>query len=105
MMMNHKKWIKGTIVLGAGLLLAACGNDQGEHTDTGTDADTAEETTRRIGASNDPRAEILEFVAPKVEEEGITSEIEHYNDYVIHNVALVEAHVDANYFHHVACLE
>ena len=53
-MMNHKKWIKGTIVLGAGLLLAACGNDQGEQTDTGTDADTAEETTLRIGASNVP---------------------------------------------------
>lgn len=105
MMMNHKKWIKGTIVLGAGLLLAACGNDQGEQTDTGTDADTAEETTLRIGASNVPHAEILEFVAPKLEEEGITLEIERYNDYVIPNVALDEGDIDANYFQHVPFFE
>lgn len=94
--MNYKNWIKGTVVLGAGFLLAACGNDQ----ETETDAATSEETTLRIGASNVPHAEILEFVAPKLEEEGITLEIERYNDYVIPNVALEEGDIDANYFQH-----
>src|SRR5699024_8851113 len=96
MMMNYKNWIKGTVVLGAGFLLAACGNDQ----ETETDAATSEETTLRIGASNVPHAEILEFVTPKLEEEGITLEIERYNDYVIPNVALEEGDIDANYFQH-----
>lgn len=95
-MMNYKNWIKGTVVLGAGFLLAACANDQ----ETETDAATSEETTLRIGASNVPHAEILEFVAPKLEEEGITLEIECYNDYVIPNVALEEGDIDANYFQH-----
>lgn len=94
--MNYKNWIKGTVVLGAGFLLAACGNDQ----ETETDAATSEETTLRIGASNVPHAEILEFVTPKLEEEGITLEIERYNDYVIPNVALEEGDIDANYFQH-----
>lgn len=98
--MNIKKWIKGTAILGTGFLLAACGNDQESEIDTGTDEDTAEETTLRIGASNVPHAEILEFVAPTLEEEGIILEIERYNDYVIPNVALEEGDIDANYFQH-----
>ena len=100
MIMNIKKWIKGTAILGTGFLLAACGNDQESEIDTGTDEDTAEETTLRIGASNVPHAEILEFVAPTLEEEGIILEIERYNDYVIPNVALEEGDIDANYFQH-----
>ncbi|HLR88721.1 MAG TPA: MetQ/NlpA family ABC transporter substrate-binding protein [Atopostipes sp.] len=98
--MNIKKWIKGTAILGTGFLLAACGNDQESEIDTGTDEDTVEETTLRIGASNVPHAEILEFVAPTLEEEGIILEIERYNDYVIPNVALEEGDIDANYFQH-----
>lgn len=100
MIMNIKKWIKGTAILGTGFLLAACGNDQESEIDTGTDEDTVEETTLRIGASNVPHAEILEFVAPTLEEEGIILEIERYNDYVIPNVALEEGDIDANYFQH-----
>lgn len=98
--MNIKKWIKGTAILGTVFLLSACGNDQESEIDTGTDEDTVEETTLRIGASNVPHAEILEFVAPTLEEEGIILEIERYNDYVIPNVALEEGDIDANYFQH-----
>ena len=65
-----------------------------------TDSDTTEETTLRIGASNVPHSEILEFVAPTLEEEGITLEIERYNDYVIPNVALEQGDIVANYFQH-----
>ena len=99
--MNQNKWIKGIVGLSAGVLLAACGNGQETKKDTDAAADTGEEeTTLRIGASNVPHAEILEFVAPKLEEEGITLEIERYNDYVIPNVALEEGDIDANYFQH-----
>lgn len=101
--MKNKKLLQGTALLGVGFLLAACGKDQGKkEAETGgdTDPDTTEETTLRIGASNVPHAEILEFVAPTLEEEGITLEIERYNDYVIPNVALDQGDIDANYFQH-----
>src|SRR5690625_1144229 len=106
--MTIKNWLKGTALLGAGVILAACGN--GENTeDTSANTDTSEngteETTIRIGASNVPHSEILEYVAPTLEEEGITLEIERYNDYVIPNVALEEGDIDANYFQHVPFFE
>lgn len=58
-----------------------------------------------MGASNVPHAEIIEFVAPTLEEEGITVELERYSDYVIPNVALEEGDIDANYFQHVPFFE
>jgi D-methionine transport system substrate-binding protein len=101
--MTIKKWIKGTALLGTGLLLAACGNDTGtdEATDTGNESAEGGETTLTVGASNVPHAEILEFVQPTLAEEGINLEIEAYNDYVIPNVALSEGDLDANYFQHI----
>jgi len=96
--MKVKQWIKGISLVGAGLLLAACGNE--EATDTAENTNETEETTIRVGASNVPHAEIIEHVAPTLEEEGITVEIERYNDYVIPNVALEEGDIDANYFQH-----
>ncbi len=96
--MKVKQWIQGISLVGVGLLLAACGNEGA--TDTAEDAKETEETTIRVGASNVPHAEIIEHVIPTLEEEGITVEIERYNDYVIPNVALEEGDIDANYFQH-----
>ena len=105
--MTIKKWIKGTALLGTGLLLAACGNDTGtdEAAETGGENAENEETTLTVGASNVPHAEILEFVQPMLAEEGINLEIEAYNDYVIPNVALNEGDLDANYFQHIPFFE
>lgn len=105
--MTIKKWIKGTALLGTGLLLAACGNDTGtdEAAETGGENAENEETTLTVGASNVPHAEILEFVQPTLAEEGINLEIEAYNDYVIPNVALNEGDLDANYFQHIPFFE
>lgn len=91
--------IKSLATLGATLLLAACGNGGG------TEEATTEDTTIRIGASNTPHAEILEFAAPILEEEGYTLDITTYNDYVVPNVALEEGDLDANYFQHVPFFE
>lgn len=88
---------------GAVALLSACGNgsDESATENTGDTADSTEETTIRIGASNTPHAEILEFVAPKLEEEGITLDIVAYTDYPLINQALDSGDLDANYFQHV----
>ncbi|SFC16715.1 D-methionine transport system substrate-binding protein [Alkalibacterium subtropicum] len=91
------KKIKGLFILGSTLLLAACGNGEEE---------SAEESkTLTVGATNVPHAEILEFIAPQLEEEGIDLEIETYNDYVIPNLALSDGDLDANYFQHVPYFE
>ena len=96
--MSFKNWIKGTVVLGTGLLLAACGNDEPGEVDGEAQGSDAEETTITIGASNVPHAEILEFVAPTLAEEGIILEIERYTDYVIPNLALSEASFPIPFF-------
>ncbi|MDZ7834941.1 MAG: MetQ/NlpA family ABC transporter substrate-binding protein [Alkalibacterium sp.] len=66
---------------------------------------TEESETLTVGATNVPHAEILEFVQPILEEEGIDLEIETYNDYVIPNLALSDGDLDANYFQHVPYFE
>lgn len=84
--------IKSIAAASAAFLLAACGGGESSNGEDGT--------TIRIGASNTPHAEILEFAAPILEEEGITLDISTYNDYKIPNVALEEGDLDANYFQH-----
>ncbi|ADH98665.1 MetQ/NlpA family ABC transporter substrate-binding protein [Salisediminibacterium selenitireducens] len=87
-----KKKIQGTVVGGLAVgMLAACGGGDDE--------------TLVIGASNIPHAEILEFAEPLLEEEGVSIQIETYQDYVIPNEALHEGELDANYFQHVPYLE
>ncbi|MER1955665.1 MAG: MetQ/NlpA family ABC transporter substrate-binding protein [Desemzia incerta] len=100
--MKKSIFIKSLATVGAALLLAACGNSENaEDTSNGN----TEETTIKIGASNTPHAEILEFAAPILEEEGVTLDISTYNDYVVPNVALDEGDLDANYFQHVPFFE
>ncbi|MGB6179546.1 MetQ/NlpA family ABC transporter substrate-binding protein [Carnobacterium sp.] len=94
-----KSFVFGAVLtLGVSLTLAACGNDSADQKDT---TSKNEETTIKIGASNVPHAEILEFAEPLLEKEGIKLDITTYNDYVIPNIALDEGDLDANYFQHV----
>lgn len=94
--MKKKTILSALATAGVIVTLAACGNGNEESNGSNT-----EDTTIKIGASNVPHAEILEFVQPILEEEGITLDITTYNDYVIPNVALDEGEIDANYFQHI----
>lgn len=98
------------------VVLTACGgsNDTDTDTDTNTDiqtetdseeADAVEEVTIKVGASSVPHAEILEEAKPILAEEGITLEIEPYEDYVLPNDDLASGELDANYFQHIPYLE
>lgn len=102
--MLKNKFIKGSLVLGAGLILAACGNGSGSEGES-AESGSEESTTLTVGASNTPHAEILEFVEPTVEEQGVDLEIETYTDYVIPNQALDSGDIDANYFQHIPFFE
>ncbi|AVQ99753.1 methionine ABC transporter substrate-binding protein [Oceanobacillus iheyensis] len=80
------------------LALAACG---------GGDEPSSEgdNNTIKVGASSIPHAEILEEAKPLLEEEGITLEVEPYEDYVLPNDDLANGEIDANYFQHIPYLE
>ncbi|NWO06078.1 MAG: methionine ABC transporter substrate-binding protein [Alteromonadaceae bacterium] len=86
------------IAAGLILLLAACGGDDES---SGSDSDT--EIT--VGAVSVPHAEILEEARPMLEEEGITLNIEEYQDYVFPNDDLADGTLDANYFQHQPYLD
>ncbi len=74
------------------LSLAACGS-------------SSNEGTLKVGATPVPHAEILEFVKPLLEKEGVTLEIVVYQDYVQPNIQLSEGEIAANYFQHVPYFE
>lgn len=103
--MLRKKWIKNLLLVSSSALLMACGSDQ-DNVDKKVEGNkTGEETVLKIGASNIPHAEILEFIVDDLKQEGIILEIEKYNDYVIPNTALDEGDIDANYFQHIPFFE
>jgi len=62
-------------------------------------------TTIRIGATPTPHAEILEFIAPFLLEEGIRLDIHVFTEFAFPNPALSDGSLDANYFQHIPFLE
>ena len=88
------------------LVLAACGGSNSNENDSAETTEGEEESAvLKVGASSTPHAEILEEAAPLLEEEGITLEIEPYEDYVLPNDDLASGDLDANYFQHIPFLE
>jgi len=74
------------------LLLAACSAKE-------------DSNTLKVAATPTPQAQILEFVKPKLEKEGVKLKIIQMNDYNIPNRALAEKEVDANYFQHIPFMD
>lgn len=70
--------------------LTACGNANKSLTDTYI----------KVGASPAPHADILRQAQPILAEQGITLEIQEFDDYVIPNTALESGDLGANYFQH-----
>lgn len=64
-----------------------------------------EESVVKVGATPVPHVEILEFVKPILEEQGITLEIVEFTDYVQPNFSLSDGELDANFFQHIPYLE
>ncbi|TCO74828.1 MetQ/NlpA family ABC transporter substrate-binding protein [Marinisporobacter balticus] len=87
------------------LSLVFTGCTKKEEVATSSDAKGNESVTLIIGATPVPHTEILEFIKPKLEEEGINLEIKSFTDYVTPNIALSEKEIDANFFQHLPYLE
>lgn len=64
-----------------------------------------EEVTLKVGSAAVPHAEILEFIKPKLKEEGINLEIIVLDSDGELNPALFDKQIDANFFQHVPYLE
>ncbi|OCS92544.1 MetQ/NlpA family ABC transporter substrate-binding protein [Caryophanon latum] len=91
------------------LALAACGAEEEKTndnaaTDENETTEPAEETTITVGASYGLHDIILEEAAPILAEEGITLEVEPYQDYILPNQDLENGDLDANYFQHIPYL-
>lgn len=65
-----------------------------------------EDKTIIVAASPTPHAEILnDVVAPLLQEQGYTLEVNEFSDYVLPNTYTEEGEVDANFFQHAPYLE
>lgn len=89
-------------------ILAGCAKPAGPvapaaaPTDAGS---TPQKVTLKVGATPVPHAEILNFIKPQLEKEGIDLQIEEFTDYVRPNEALASGELDANFFQHIPYLE
>ncbi|WP_082942581.1 MULTISPECIES: MetQ/NlpA family ABC transporter substrate-binding protein [unclassified Helicobacter] len=59
----------------------------------------------KVGATPIPHAQILRFVAPMLQEKGVTLKIVEFTDYVMPNLALAEKSIDANFMQHKPFLD
>ncbi|WP_027964330.1 MetQ/NlpA family ABC transporter substrate-binding protein [Halalkalibacillus halophilus] len=118
-----KKLLFALLIALLTIALVACGTDDenGEEDQTSGDEESTEETDSEetegeeassdelreivIGAANVPHSEILEEAESLLEEEGITLQIEVYQDYVLPNEDLENETLDANFFQHTPYLE
>ncbi|MDQ0268177.1 MetQ/NlpA family ABC transporter substrate-binding protein [Cytobacillus purgationiresistens] len=93
--MNAKKL--GLFIVSLLLLIigAGCANE----------ANGEGEVTLKVGASSVPHAEILEFIAPDLEKEGIQLDIVHSTDGIQTNQQTADKDLDANFFQHTPYLE
>ena len=102
-----KAWLrKGLAVALIGLAagaFAGCSSDKKEAAPQA--AAPAKEITLKIGASVVPHAEILNFIKPKLKQEGVNLEVVTLDDEGQLNPALQSKQLDGNFFQHVPYLD
>jgi len=82
--------IAGRVLLGAGLVFAACGAGNV----------FAQTQPIRVGVTAGPHAEIIEVVRKTAAEQGFQIKIVEFTDYVVPNQALAQKELEANSFQH-----
>ncbi|MGG3800752.1 MetQ/NlpA family ABC transporter substrate-binding protein [Metabacillus fastidiosus] len=103
--MKKAKWLAAVFTTLLALVISGCGN--GEKASTAVDNGQKEEkkeVTLKISASSTPHAEILEYIAPDLEKEGIKLEVSS-SDGIQTNQQTAEKQIDANFFQHTPFLE
>lgn len=101
--MKKIKWLSVTVLTVVLLVLGACGSN--EQTSSESKGDKDEEVTLKIGAASIPHAEILEFIAPDLEKQGVKLDIVISTDGIQTNQQTADKELDANFFQHTPYLE
>ncbi len=103
--MKKGKWILGALLALALVVLGGCGKSE-ETASENKDSKKGEskEVTLKISASSTPHAEILEFIAPKLEQEGVKLDITITQDSIQTNQLTADKELDANFFQHTPYL-
>lgn len=95
-----------TVLVILTLALTGCGSKSDSNATATTEkSDATEKVTLKIGATPVPHTEILEFIKPELEAQGIELEIVEFTDYVTPNLALNDGELDANFFQHVPYMD
>lgn len=102
--MKKIKWLSITFVALLLLVLGACGNDEKTVTQTNGKTGEKKEVTLKISASSTPHAEILEYIKPDLEKEGVKLDIVITQDGIQTNQQTADRELDANYFQHTPYL-
>ncbi|MGG4446290.1 MetQ/NlpA family ABC transporter substrate-binding protein [Brevibacillus porteri] len=87
------------------LAVAGCSTSASSSNSTGQATEPKKEATLKVGAAPVPHAEILEFIKPKLKEQGVNLEVVVLDDEGQLNPALKEKQIDANFFQHVPYLD
>lgn len=90
-----------TFILLFAVIVTGCSNGTAKTSGT----DTKKEITLKVGAAAVPHAEILNYIKPKLKEQGINLEVVVLDDEGLLNPALKDKQIDANYFQHVPYLD
>jgi D-methionine transport system substrate-binding protein len=98
-----RKSILLAVIAIALLVLGACGKSGKDA--SASDGNGDKEVTLKISASSVPHAEILEFIAPDLEREGIKIEAVLTTDGIQANQQVADKELDANFFQHEPYLE
>lgn len=101
--MKKIKWFFITI-LSLLLVLTACGKAEKTTTQSEGKVDEKKEVTLKISASSTPHAEILEYIKPDLEKEGVKLDIVITQDGIQTNQQTADGELDANYFQHTPYL-
>lgn len=90
-----------------GLAFVGCGDGKkdGESAVQGQNVGQDSKVVLKVGATPVPHAEILEFIKPDLEKEGIDLQIVQFTDYVTPNSALNDGSLDANFHQHKPFLD
>ena len=66
---------------------------------------SAQAAELNVAATAVPHAELLEFIKPKLAEQGVTLNVKVFTDYVQPNIQVAEKRLDANFFQHQPYLD
>lgn len=103
--MKKAKWISIICLSFLLIVLGACGKDEKTTTASSkTESDEKQEVTLKISASSTPHAEILEYIAPDLEKEGVKLDIVITQDGIQTNQQTADGELDANFFQHTPYL-